>query len=93
MSRVARANQRFGALDDVLAGVTQHFGFALLRSADGNAGVGADVVFESTATERAVVGGVFVEARIRPAGNADEPERQKRANTCPPEIGKRRHVK
>jgi hypothetical protein len=92
LSRAARANQRFRALNDVLAGVTQQFGFAL-RAAVRDAGVGADVVFESATTERAVVGGGFVGARIRPDGNADKAERQKRPNTCPPEIGKRRHVK
>ena len=91
MSRAARANRRFRALNDVLAGVTPQFGFAL-RAAVRDAGVGADVAFESATTERAVVGGVFVGARIRPEGNADKAERQKRASTCPPEVGKRCHV-
>lgn len=65
---------------------------ALLRAAARVTRGGIRVALACTATEAVAAGGILVSVRVRPTGNADEPEHQEQAGGYSPKLRKAAHT-
>jgi len=83
---VVRGTERTGVPEDARGGGFGALVCALLRAAARGTRGGVRVAFASTGTGAVAAGGIVVNVRVCPAGNADEPKRQKQAGSYSAEL-------
>ena len=83
---MVRGTERVRAPHDAGRGGIGPLVLALLRAAVRGARGGVRAALACTATEAVAAGGILVNVRVRPAGNADEAEHQEQAGGYSPKL-------